>query len=111
MILLAFDRLPARLFRWRLARAAAALAADARRVFLSASDAAVIFIPAALIHATVPLIVFLIAASLNIEVSLLQCLGSVAGRRQISHQSRLSHQSSRRKIHLLKMRDDQFYHG
>lgn len=74
VILLAFDRLPARLFRWRLARAAATLAADARRVFLSARDAAVIFIPAVLIHVTVPLIVFLIAASLDIEVSLLQCL-------------------------------------
>ena len=72
--LMSFDRLPETVFRWPVTRGIAALARDARKVFLRLRALAPVLIISVFIHMSVAYSVYLIALALGLEVTLLHCL-------------------------------------
>ncbi|MBC8338600.1 MAG: flippase-like domain-containing protein [Rhodospirillales bacterium] len=73
-VLLFLDRLPGSLMRWRLVRGLGNLGADGRSVFLSKGHLPLVMFWGVLTHINISLAVFLLALSLNLNVTLLDCL-------------------------------------
>ncbi|MBT3238511.1 MAG: flippase-like domain-containing protein [Rhodospirillaceae bacterium] len=74
VLLMGLDRLPSRFDRWRVVRGMAVLAADARRVFFAPADTMRVMGWSLTGHVNVSLAVFLLARSLDLDVSWLDCL-------------------------------------
>ncbi len=72
--LMALDRLPQTLRRWRLVRGIVNLAADARAVFLSPRHLPRVLAWGLITHANISLAVYLLARGLKLDVSWLDCL-------------------------------------
>lgn len=73
-VLLLFDRVPGRFMTWRPLRAGAALSADARRVLLRPMCALPALAISTFIHVGVALTVFIIARSMGLSVSAVDCV-------------------------------------
>lgn len=74
VILMFLDHLPSRYSHYRLVRGLALLAADTRRVFLSPGDALKVMVISLIGHANIALAVYLIASSLGLGVTWIDCL-------------------------------------
>jgi len=74
VVLMFLDNLPSRFSHYRLVHGLALLAADTRRVFLSPGDALKVMTISLVGHANVAFIVYLIARSLDLGVTWLDCL-------------------------------------
>jgi uncharacterized membrane protein YbhN (UPF0104 family) len=68
------DRLPAGINHYKVVRGLARLAADTRKLFLKPVHAIRVLVLAALGHANLSLIVYVLALGLKIEVSAIDCL-------------------------------------
>jgi hypothetical protein len=75
--LMFLDRLPLSLQRWRLVRGIGYLAGDTRRVFLAPGPMAKTVAWAAIGHVNISFAVFVLARSLDIETTLIDCLALV----------------------------------
>ena len=73
-LLMVLDRLPERLMRWRVIRGLSYLATDTRRLFLAPRHAAKALGWAAIGHANVALAILVLARSLDIDVTWIDCL-------------------------------------
>jgi len=73
-VLMALDRMPGSLHRWRIVRGLAMLAADARKVFLSPLDTAKVLFWCLAGHVNVTFALFLLALGLGLEVTFVDCL-------------------------------------
>ena len=76
-LLMVLDRLPGALRRWRLVRGLAHLAADTRRLFLAPAHAFKALGWAVTGHVNLALAVYLLAASLDIEATWVDCMALV----------------------------------
>lgn len=72
--LMSLDRLPVGLRRWRVVRGLAVLAADSRRVFLSAKWGGGILAASVLGNVNVVLMFYVLAQGLDLDVTMLDCL-------------------------------------
>lgn len=73
-VLMYLDKLPTRLSHFRLVRGLAMLAADTRRVFLSPKNALVVIVISLIGHANVTFGVYMLAVSIDLGVSWLDCM-------------------------------------
>ena len=73
-LLMALDRLPGGLMRWRLVRGLTYLATDTRRLFLAPRHAVKALGWAAIGHANVALAIMVLARGLDIDVAWIDCL-------------------------------------
>jgi hypothetical protein len=76
-LVMVFDRLPARFHRWRVVRGMAALGVDSRRLFLSPVHAGKAIGWSVIGHANIALGVSLLAASMKIDATWLDCMALV----------------------------------
>ncbi len=76
-LLMVLDRLPRSLSHWRLVRGLAVMAADTRRAFLSPRKTAAMLGWSLLGHINVSFGVFLLAVSLGINVTLVDCMALI----------------------------------
>lgn len=74
IVLMFLDRLPSKISHWRVVRGLAMLAADARRVFLSPLHAGKALGWSLVGHINVALMVFLLAQSLGLSITWLDCM-------------------------------------
>lgn len=74
VVLMVLDKLPSTFHRWRVVRGIAALAGDARRIFLATSTTPQVMAVAILGHILICLSVWNMARALNIDVSALDCI-------------------------------------
>lgn len=74
VFLVMLDRLPQRVARWKIGQAVIGLGGDARRVFLSPRNGAICMAYGIATHLNIGCFIYLLAMSMDIEVSLLDCL-------------------------------------
>lgn len=74
VLMMFLDRLPSRISHWRIVRGLAMLAADTRRVFLRPAHTLKVLFWAVVGNANITFAVFLMAMSLGLDVTWLDCL-------------------------------------
>ncbi|HTH16303.1 MAG TPA: lysylphosphatidylglycerol synthase transmembrane domain-containing protein [Magnetospirillum sp.] len=74
LVLAALDKVPQSLHRWRAVRLLAVLAADTRKLFFHPGYSLGTIVVALVGHANLSLVVYMLAAGLNLNVHVLDCL-------------------------------------